>query len=245
MKKYGLVGHPLGHSFSKSFFERLFVQLGWDGQCEYLNFDLPHRQQVRELVESQSIRGLSVTIPYKRDVLEFVDRLTPEARAVGAVNCIEFRDGVSIGHNTDVIGFRDSLVEFLDGQRVERALILGTGGAALAVRYALEELDIQCSFVSRSQTNAAGYGYGQLDSTIMQAHKLIVNTTPLGMWPNTDSAPEIPFEELTDNHYLYDLVYNPEVTRFMAQGASQGARVMGGLRMLHLQALASWEIWNK
>lgn len=218
--------------------------MGLDGECEYRNFALSSRDMVRELVQSGEVEGLSVTIPYKKDVLEFVDQLDPAAKAVGAVNCIAFRSGVSIGYNTDIIGFRQSLLEFLDGQSIERALILGTGGAALAVKYVLEELKIKTTFVSREQT-MGNYTYRQLDREIMQAHKLIVNTTPLGMWPDTESLPAIPFKELSQNHYLYDLVYNPDVTRFMQQGASNGANVMGGLSMLHLQALAAWEIWNK
>lgn len=238
------MGYPLGHSFSQSFFEELFLHMGLDGECEYRNFALSSRDMVRELVQSGEVEGLSVTIPYKKDVLEFVDQLDPAAKAVGAVNCIAFRSGVSIGYNTDIIGFRQSLLEFLDGQSIERALILGTGGAALAVKYVLEELKIKTTFVSREQT-MGNYTYRQLDREIMQAHKLIVNTTPLGMWPDTESLPAIPFKELSQNHYLYDLVYNPDVTRFMQQGASNGANVMGGLSMLHLQALAAWEIWNK
>lgn len=238
------MGYPLGHSFSKSFFEELFLHRGLDGECEYRNFALSSRDMVRELVQSGEVEGLSVTIPYKKDVLEFVDQLDPAAKAVGAVNCIAFRSGVSIGYNTDIIGFRQSLLEFLDGQSIEGALILGTGGAALAVKYVLEELKIKTTFVSREQT-MGNYTYRQLDREIMQAHKLIINTTPLGMWPDTESLPAIPFKELSQNHYLYDLVYNPDVTRFMQQGASNGANVMGGLSMLHLQALAAWEIWNK
>lgn len=238
------MGYPLGHSFSKSFFEELFLHRGLDGECEYRNFALSSRDMVRELVQSGEVEGLSVTIPYKKDVLEFVDQLDPAAKAVGAVNCIAFRSGVSIGYNTDIIGFRQSLLEFLDGQSIEGALILGTGGAALAVKYVLEELKIKTTFVSREQT-MGNYTYRQLDREIMQAHKLIINTTPLGMWPDTESLPAIPFNELSQNHYLYDLVYNPDVTRFMQQGASNGANVMGGLSMLHLQALAAWEIWNK
>lgn len=244
MKTYGLVGYPLGHSFSKSFFEELFLHLGVDGECEYRNFALPNKDLVRELIQSGEMDGLSVTIPYKREVLEFVDQLDQAAKAVGAVNCIAFRSGVSIGYNTDIIGFRQSLLEFLDGQAIERALILGTGGAALAVKYVLEELKIKVTFVSRDQA-PGNYTYRQLDREVMQAHRLIVNTTPLGMWPDTESCPAIPFEELSSNHYLYDLVYNPQVTRFMQMGASNGAHVMGGLSMLHLQALAAWEIWNK
>lgn len=238
------MGYPLGHSFSKSFFEELFLHRGLDGECEYRNFALSSRDMVRELVQSGEVEGLSVTIPYKKDVLEFVDQLDPAAKAVGAVNCIAFRSGVSIGYNTDIIGFRQSLLEFLDGQSIEGALILGTGGAALAVKYVLEELKIKTTFVSREQT-MGNYTYRQLDREIMQAHKLIINTTPLGMWPDTESLPAIPFKELSQNHYLYDLVYNPDVTRFMQQGASNGANVMGGLSMLHLQALAAWGIWNK
>lgn len=242
IKKYGLVGYPLGHSFSQSFFVDLFARLGVSG--EYENFALSDSAQLEGLVGSGTMDGLSVTIPYKREVLGMVDRLDPAARAVGAVNCIDFRDGVSTGYNTDIVGFKQSLVEFLDGHAVGRALILGTGGAALAVRYALDELGIEHRTVSRER-GKGDYTYGELDGAIVKAHKLIINTTPLGMWPNVDSSPEIPFEELSQNHYLYDLVYNPEVTEFIRRADGQGAHTMSGLRMLHLQALAAWEIWSK
>lgn len=269
MKRYGLVGYPLGHSFSKVFFDELFGRLGVE--ASYENFELIDAQAVGRLIRSglepggAQIDGLSVTIPYKREVMEMVDSLDAQAQAVGAVNCIAFRDGSSIGYNTDVIGFGESLAEFLGGVVVERALILGSGGAALAVRYVLEAMGIEYAFVSRgggrqqqglplglplgqAQKQDMGqgrsFGYDELKGSVIENHKLIINATPLGMWPNTEQAPEIPFDQLDQNHYLYDLVYNPRITKFMAQGLCQGAHVTGGLRMLELQALAAWKIWN-
>lgn len=278
MRRYGLIGHPLGHSFSGGYFGQKFMNLGLSEECSYENFDCASVSQVEEFLtdikagysgnrldklgqlsplSQKDICGLSVTIPYKRVVMGMLDFVDPTAMAVGAVNCIKFdQRGRSYGHNTDVAGFRDSLLEFVGNNDMpEWALILGDGGAAQAVRYALDGIGVRYSVVTRRTAQAelemnahldrcTHYLYSDLNSEIVAAHKLIINTTPLGMWPNVGACPDIPYDGIGGRHLIYDLVYNPAVTEFMNRGAAHGARVDGGQRMLELQADASWEIWN-
>lgn len=244
---YGLVGHPLGHSFSRRYFNDRFARSGRDA-C-YLNYDLPDISCLRRLIAATPmLRGLNVTIPYKQAVISQLDKVDDVAQAIGAVNVIEIArrpdgDGLLLtGHNTDVVGFARALSAFNlpDGCR---ALILGTGGASRAVCAALDARGVAWTYVSR--TAAPGrLTYGDLTARVMHAHRLIVNCTPTGTWPDVDTCPPIPYNLLTPEHICVDLVYNPAVTRFMQRGADAGAAVRNGLCMLHAQAEAAWQIWR-
>lgn len=259
MKKFGLIGYPLKHSFSKQYFTEKFEKLGLN-DCEYNLYPLPSISDLPELLKKEPLLcGLNVTIPHKIGVMYYLDKVSPEAKEVDAVNCIKIKKAnqleslfcgeVSLkkvqleGHNTDVYGFRNSLEPLLK-KRHKKALVLGNGGAARAVFHVLKSLEIEYHVVSR-RANPKQYSYGQLNKEIISQHKLIINTTPLGTFPDVDSAPEIPYEFLTKDHLLYDLVYNPAETAFMKKGIEHGATVKNGLEMLHLQAERNWEIWNK
>jgi len=243
MKVYGLIGYPLSHSFSKGFFAEKFAREHIQN-CMYDSFPIPTIEELPVLIAQQSeLQGLNVTIPYKEVVMQYLDELSPAAAQIKAVNCIHFKDGRKIGYNTDAIGFRRSLEPLLKTHH-NKALVLGTGGAAKAVKYVLESLNIPYKSVSR-QASAETISYEQLDAGIMASHTLIINTTPLGMYPNVDAAPALPYEQITDRHLLYDLIYNPAMTAFLQQGADRGATVKNGHEMLILQAEASWEIWNQ
>jgi len=241
MRTFGLIGFPLTHSFSPRYFKEKFEKEGIEG-AEYLPFQLDEIEDFEKLVEKRNPVGINVTIPYKKQVIDHLDELSPEAKRIGAVNTITFIDGHRKGHNTDIYGFHYSLLELLDGAQITDALVLGTGGAAQAVQYVLEEMNICYHNVSR---RAEFLNYEDLNEEIIKKHKLIINTTPLGTYPKQDGYPNIPYEYLSDQHYLYDLVYNPPVTRFMQKGMDQGAKAMNGLKMLHLQAERAWEIWNE
>ncbi|CAL1520240.1 shikimate dehydrogenase [Chitinophaga sp. MM2321] len=243
MKIYGLIGYPLSHSFSKGFFAQKFEKENITG-CLYENFPLPGIADFPTLLQQQpELNGLNVTIPYKQVVIPHLDDLSKAAAQIGAVNCIRFKDGKKTGYNTDVIGFRNSLQPLLQPHH-NRALVLGTGGAAKAVIYALQEMGIAYTIISRQATNEA-LSYSSLDQAAMEAHTLIINTTPLGMYPHIDTLPEIPYQYITSRHLLYDLVYNPPETLFLQRGAAQGAVIKNGHEMLILQAEASWELWNQ
>lgn len=243
MKMYGLIGYPLSHSFSKGFFKEKFEKENITG-CQYENYPIPGITEFTTLLEEHpQLQGLNVTIPYKEVVIPFLDELSDAAARIGAVNCIHFNGGKKTGYNTDVIGFTKSLQPLLQPHHTQ-ALVLGTGGAAKAIMYALEQLGITYTVVSRRPENGA-ITYKTLDQAIMEAHTVIVNTTPLGMYPKIDTFPEIPYQYLSSRHLLYDLVYNPAETAFLQKGAAQGAVIKNGHEMLILQAEASWEIWNK
>ncbi|GEP96302.1 shikimate dehydrogenase family protein [Chitinophaga cymbidii] len=243
MRLFGLIGFPLSHSFSKGFFTEKFEKEGITG-CRYENFPIPDIGQFPLLwKEHPQLEGLNVTIPYKQVVIPFLDELSEAAQAIGAVNCVRLKDGRLKGHNTDVTGFRRSLEPLLKPQHT-KALILGAGGAAKAVKFALQQLGITYTEVSRKYCNGT-IGYEAISKEIMDAHPLIINTTPLGMYPNVAEAPPIPYHFINEDHLLYDLVYNPAETQFMQQGAARGAAVKNGHEMLILQAEASWEIWNE
>lgn len=242
MKIYGLIGYPLSHSFSKGFFKEKFEKEQIT-DCQYENFPIPGISEFTALLEQHpQLNGLNVTIPYKEVVIPFLDELSDAATQIGAVNCIHFKDGRKKGYNTDVIGFTKSLQPLLQSHHTS-ALVLGTGGAAKAIMYALEQLGITYTVVSRQPVNGV-VAYDTLDEATMAAHTIIVNTTPLGMYPKVDTFPEIPYQYLTSRHLLYDLVYNPAETAFLQKGAAQGAAIKNGHEMLILQAEASWEIWN-
>lgn len=239
---FGLIGRSLKHSFSKSWFEKKFSELGLQN-FSYTNFELPEISHLRKLLtEHPELSGLNVTIPYKEDVLPFLDELRPEAKAIGAVNCIQIRNGKLTGYNTDAYGFAQSIKPFLDNTH-ERALILGTGGASKAVAYALKNVGVEVHFVSRQKTPNC-FTYEEINERMMQAFLLIVNTTPVGMSPNETESPALPYEFFTRGHLAYDLIYNPGETPFLQKAKQQGAVTMNGLSMLHLQAEKNWEIWN-
>lgn len=246
---FGLIGYPLGHSFSRSFFNDKFAAEGID--AEYINFEIPSVSELKEVLDDHpQLSGLNVTIPYKEQVIPYLDRLDPEAEAIGAVNVIRIirndpddeDDYELVGYNSDVVGFRDSISPLITPER-DKALILGSGGAAKAVRQGLISLGVEPVYVSRSPRRGM-LSYDELTPEVMASHKVIVNTTPLGMYPGVDRFPPIPYEYLDSGHLLYDLIYNPDTTAFMRRGAEHGAEVKNGLEMLLLQAFESWRIWN-
>lgn len=245
MDRYGLIGYPLGHSFSAGFFAEKFQNEGIDARYE--NYEMANVDGLRALIEAQpDIRGLNVTIPHKQAVLPLLDHISPEASAIGAVNVIKVERTdrlVLTGHNTDIIGFTDSICPLLQPYH-RNALVLGTGGASRAVVAGLRRLGINPTYVSRRPAPGQ-LTYDDLSSNIIKEHTVIVNCSPVGMHPHTNEAPAIPYELLTPQHLLYDLVYNPLDTRFMQLGRQHGAVVKNGLEMLHLQALAAWRIWNE
>lgn len=245
-KLFGLIGFPLTHSFSKTYFNRKFEAEGINAR--YINFEIPDIGDFMEvLAEYPDLCGLNVTIPYKEQVIPYLDELDRDAEEIGAVNVIKFikkgQDFILKGYNSDVIGFTDSMIQLLNPQRT-KALVLGTGGAAKAVVCGLNKLNVECKFVSRNPSEGM-LSYGQLTKEIMDEYKIIVNTTPLGMYPHVDEAPNIPYHYLTPEHLCYDLLYNPNVTMFMHKAEEYGAEVKNGLEMLLLQAFAAWRIWNE
>jgi len=245
MPDYGLIGYPLSHSFSRAYFTEKFERLDLPDHRYHL-FPLPRIDDLPALIRDHpQLCGLNVTIPHKKAVLPYLDACSPEAGRVGAVNTIRLEGGRLTGYNTDVFGFEQSLRYFLEGVDLEgfAALVLGTGGASNAVVYALDRLGIPYQRVSR-RAGQAELVYGQLDEACIRRHRLIVNTTPLGMYPNEQQAPALPYAGLGAGHFLYDLVYNPEKTLFLKEGEKRLARIHNGLRMLHLQAEAAWAIWN-
>ena len=243
MRAFGLIGYPLGHSFSKKYFTDKFEREGITGNA-YELFPLEQIDQLEDLLASNpDLAGLNVTIPYKEQVIPFLDSMSPVVEEIGACNCIYIQDGRLMGHNTDVIGFSRSLLPQLKPHH-KQALILGTGGSSKAVTYALKELGIPFLQVSRTPV----YGmiaYEEIDQSMLESHTLLINTTPVGMFPDITKAPAIPYEFVGAYHYLFDLVYNPERTRFLQEGALRGAAVENGADMLVIQAEASWEIWNR
>lgn len=240
MRLFGLIGFPLSHSFSKGFFTEKFSREQIPG-CTYENFPIPDISAFPALwEENPALEGLNVTIPYKQAVIPYLDELSDAAKTIGAVNCIRRVGKRLIGHNTDVLGFGRSLKPLLKAHHTQ-ALVLGTGGAALAVKYVLKDFNIAFSEISRS----GPLTYEAVTPSMMASHTLIINTTPLGMYPNTDAAPPLPYAAAGPEHLFYDLVYNPPETLFMQQGKAQGAVAKNGHEMLILQAEASWEIWNR
>ena len=282
---YGLVGYPLGHSFSRAFFSKKFAEEGID--AEYLNFELPSADMLLQVIaEHPNLRGLNVTLPHKQAVIPFLDELSDEARAIGAVNVIRITrpDSTAFstdkpsstqrpviqnhtdrpvhneltnrpilkGFNSDIIGFMDSIRPLLQPHH-KRALVLGTGGASKAICHGLERLGLEWRYVSRHRSATVlgdsvaveSFTYSDITPALLADYTVIVNCTPLGMYPKVDAAPTIPYAALSPRHLLYDLVYNPEVTQFMREGRRFGATVKSGLEMLHRQAVASWKFWNE
>ena len=242
MNTYGLIGYPLGHSFSKGYFTDFFSHEHID--AEYKNFELPHIEALAEVLDGEpTLRGFNVTIPYKESIIPYLDGLTKEAHEIGAVNCVVVKNGQKIGHNTDLTGIEASL-HWLDIDSAPKTLILGTGGASKAVQYALKRRGVEYSVVSRS-AERGDVTYDDLTAEIIAEHKLIINTTPVGMFPEVENAPTIDYSALGAEHRLFDLVYNPAKTQFLARGEEQGAKTMGGMLMLQTQAIASWHLWNE
>lgn len=249
MDKYGLIGYPLKHSFSIVYFNEKFKAENID--AEYVNFEIPRIEEFMEVVEENpNLCGLNVTIPYKEQVIPYLDELDKDTAKIGAVNVIKIirlpKGKVKlVGYNSDIIGFTRSIEPLLRPEIHMHALILGTGGASKAIRRGLENLGVQCTFVSRTKKNDEVLTYQELTPEVMQQHKVIVNCTPVGMYPKVDDCPDIPYQLLTPDHLLYDLLYNPDETLFMKKGRAQGATVKNGLEMLLLQAFAAWEIWHR
>lgn len=241
MTTYGLIGRSLSHSFSKAFFENFFREEQIDAQ--YLNFELADIEEIVELFQTE-LGGLNVTIPYKESVIPFLDELSDEASAIGAVNVIQFQNGKKIGHNTDAFGFHQCIKPFLTNQH-ERAIIFGTGGASKAVEFVLKRIGVDVIFVSRNPTGAKQFHYSEVNEHMLRACILLVNTTPIGTFPNTDECIEIPFEHLTAEHLVVDLIYNPAKTTFLQRAEQAGATGLNGASMLREQALKSWKIWNE
>lgn len=246
MRLFGLIGFPLSHSFSRKYFTEKFRKENITDAC-YELFEIPDAMEVLDLAERHpDLAGLNVTIPHKEAVIQYLDELDEPAKQIGAVNVIKvLSDGRLKGFNSDYHGFRKSLLSFLpaDCSLVEKALILGTGGAAKAVKAVLQGLNIPYTEVSRKASGTT-LGYEELSQAILSKHKLIINTTPLGMYPKTENLPPIPYHHLSEEHYLFDLVYNPEETSFMKMGGENGARTKNGMEMLILQAEKAWNIWN-
>lgn len=246
MDKYGIIGHPLGHSFSPGFFNEKFQNEGLDAVYEM--YDLPRIETLTEiLLANPELRGLNVTIPYKQQVMSYLDELSDEARSIGAVNVIRIsHDGGKMhmkGYNSDVIGFTRSIEPLLESHH-KKALILGTGGASMAIEYGLNKLGLETLKVSRSEREGT-IQYEKITPDVIHEYNVIVNCTPVGMYPHTEECPPLPYTSMNSHNLLYDLIYNPDETLFMKKGKANGAVVKNGLEMLLLQAYASWEFWNE
>lgn len=242
MDKYGLIGFPLGHSFSRTYFTEKFTREGINAQ--YDNYPIEDARMLLDVVaQNPELRGLNCTLPHKQAILPLMDELSDEARRIGAVNVIQIRKGRLKGFNSDIIGFTESLRPLLCPHHT-KALVLGTGGASKAICAGLEKLGFEWRYVSRTPRENA-FTYADLTAEVMQEHTVLVNCSPVGMYPHINQAPQIPYAHLTERHLLFDLVYNPTETRFMQLGKAQGATVKNGLEMLHIQADASWKFWNE
>ena len=236
--RFGLIGRNISYSFSAEFFNKKFDKQNIS-DAVYEIFDLKEIEEVQKIFRDKSLKGINVTIPYKEKIKKYLDEISPEAAEIGAVNCISINQGIKKGYNTDVYGFEESLKPLLNKQH-RAALILGSGGASTAVAYVLRKLGIDYKIVSRK----GEFSYKNLNREIIENHQLIINCTPLGTFPEINSKPEIPYEFLNSEHFLYDLVYNPEQTLFLTLAKSRGAQIKNGLEMLKLQAEKSWEIWS-
>lgn len=246
MRKFGLIGFPLGHSFSKQYFTDKFER-EQISDCEYRNYPVASLEELPGIVRNNpELCGLNVTIPYKTEILHYVDQTEPVVKEIGAANVLKItRKGPVIrinAFNSDISGIRDSVSPLLTGKE-KKAMILGTGGSSRAVCYILEKLGLEIIRVSRTGSDAT-LSYREVNSDIIESSDLIVNTTPLGMYPDISSKPEIDYSLLNEKHILFDLVYNPELTSFLRMGKERGCRIISGLKMLYSQAERSWEIWN-
>ena len=242
MKRYGLIGYPLTHSLSQQYFTQKFIEEGIE-DCIYERFSIPSITDLHDILQTHpDMCGFNITIPYKKEVLAFLTERSKAVEEVGACNCVKIEAGKLIGYNTDVIGFENSLIPFLKPTH-NKALVLGTGGAALAIVYVLQKLGIAFNYVSRTAMSGH-FTYNDLDASVMASHTLIINTTPLGMFPNIEDCPDIPYNLLTPAHHLFDLTYNPAVSTFLTKGMQMGATIQNGQQMFVEQAEQSWRIWN-
>ncbi len=239
MRRFGLIGKSLSHSFSKSYFEKKFKEEKLDN-CSYLNFELENLENIRSFIFKNNLNGFNVTIPYKEKIIKHLDSLSLEAKEIGAVNCVSVEQNKLVGHNTDWYGFSKSLIPLLETHH-DNALILGTGGASKAIAYALKKLKINYKFVSRvGQIN-----YQNIDQLLQNRNFIIINTTPLGTFPNENTCPDLPYNLINEDFLLFDLVYNPKKTKFLQLGSQKECKTKNGLEMLSIQAEKSWEIWIK
>ncbi len=241
MKTFGLIGRSLGHSFSKSFFDYYFLENNIDARYE--SFELDAIDEVEELF-SREVSGINVTIPYKEAIIPFLDELSDEAKSIGAVNVVKILGGKRIGFNSDAFGFHQSIKPFLTN-RHERAIIFGTGGASKAVEYVLKNIGVDVIFISRNPEGPNQFHYNEVNHHMLQACKLLVNTTPVGTFPNVSEFLDIPYSFLSHEHLTVDLIYNPEKTKFLEYAESEGAMILNGKSMLREQALKSWKIWSE
>ena len=243
MRLFGLLGYPLTHSFSQKYFTEKFQTLGITNAA-YENFSIPTIEELSGILSTKKdLEGFNITIPYKKAVLDFLNDWSEPVKKMGACNCVKITDGKLKGFNTDVVGFQQSLQPFLKPYH-QKALILGTGGASAAVEYVFQELKIPYQFVSRSARSNA-ISYEELSQDLMEDHQLVINTSPVGMYPQVDAVPNIPYQFLTPKHHLFDLIYNPSETEFLSLGKQHGATIQNGFEMLILQAEESWRIWNE
>ena len=240
-KIYGLIGKNIDYSFSKNFFSKKFKNENIN--YKYLNFDIQNISEFKSVISDKKISGLNVTIPYKEDVIKYIDEISSDAKSIGAVNTIKISNNKLTGHNTDHIGFTKSIEKIDEFKNIESALILGSGGASKAIQFALDNMNIKYTIVSRS--NSLKYiNYNQVSEKIIKNHKLIINCTPLGTFPDIEKCPEIDYRFLSPFNILYDLVYNPEQSSFLNKGVKAGCKIKNGLEMLEIQAIESWKIWN-
>ena len=240
-RKFGLIGKNIDYSFSKKYFSEKFKKENLD--CTYSNFDIENISQIESILQKNWISGYNVTIPYKQDIIKFLDEIDEVAKAIGAVNTIKKIDNKNIGFNTDSIGFEKSLIPLIENKKPDSALILGGGGASKAVKYVLKKFKINYSTVSRKEGKSE-FIYENLNDVIINRFKMIINCSPVGTFPNINKCPNIPYKHLTKEHVLYDLVYNPIESLFLRRGRELGCKTKNGLEMLEIQANESWRIWN-
>ena len=244
MKTYGLIGRSLGHSFSEKYFSEKFQKENIQG-CQYLNFEMENLQkEIPALKKNPELKGLNITIPYKTEIISFLDEMSDECRQINACNCIKIKDGKWFGFNTDVIGFEKSFIPHLKPYH-KKALVLGTGGSSNAVAYVLQKLDIDFLKVSRRENQSPSViSYEDISEEKMKEFEIVINTTPLGTFPNVNECPPLPYESVSNQHYFFDLIYNPSKTLFLSLAEKHGAIIENGSQMLAIQAEESWKIWN-
>lgn len=243
MKRFGLIGKSLAHSFSPTFFKNYFKQNGINAKYEL--FELETIEEVKTILRDDSIAGLNVTVPYKIEIIPFLDEIDSVAKTIGAVNVVAFKEGKTIGFNTDAYGFQQSIKPFLTFKH-ERALILGTGGASKAIEYVFKQIGIDVIFISQNPNGKLKhFSYSDINDHMLNACKVIVNCTPVGTYPNNDACVEFPFQFLSSDHLVIDLIYNPAKTKFLSEAEKKGATILNGESMLKEQALKSWEIWER
>lgn len=240
-RKYGLIGKNINYSFSKKYFNDKFLKENITN-CSYENYDLQSVKDFKKIIKDNAIKGFNVTIPYKEEIMEFINKIDPIAKKIGAINTIKIHNkNIIEGYNTDYIGFVISLKNLISNQK--KALVLGTGGASKAIIFGLSSIGIESTIVSRNKREGV-ISYSELNKKVIEENTIIINCTPLGTFPETQKCPKIPFEFLSSNHICYDLIYNPEKTKFLLESEKMGATIINGKKMLENQAIESWKIWN-